>query len=118
VPSLLQNMRETNRRLSFHLDSIAARYEHRIAVTPEQIASLLSALLGTGADIRAQGLPAPGTDKELERELSEYRNYVERLRDLLPSIHHQLVAERARIAAQRSRISAVAQWARVSSQTL
>jgi hypothetical protein len=40
------------------------------------------------------------------------------LRDLLPSLHRQLLAERSRLEAQRSRVQSAAQWARASRQTL
>jgi hypothetical protein len=43
---------------------------------------------------------------------------MERLRDLLPSIHAQLLAERARIEAERARLRAASEWACASRQTL
>jgi hypothetical protein len=117
TPSLLQIMRHSNRRLSFCLDSIAAKHGREV-VTPEQMGALLSELLATGAGLRAQPLPAAGNDLELDNELAEYRRQVERLRQLLPSIHQALLIERDRIEAQQSRLLSATEWARASRQTL
>jgi hypothetical protein len=116
MPSRLQIMRDTNQRLRLCLDRIASKPE--AAVTPEQMGALLSELLAAGAGLRTPALPAAGDDRELDHELAEYRQQVERLRDLLPSIHRALLAERARIEAQRSRLQSTTEWARASRQTL
>jgi hypothetical protein len=87
-------------------------------ITPEYIAALLSELLRAGAGLRAEPLPANGEDPELDRELEKYRTHVEQLRELLPGIHSQLLAERARLEAQRTRVRSASDWARASRQTL
>jgi hypothetical protein len=117
TPSLLQTIRRSNRRLGFYLESIAARPGSKV-VTPEQMGALLSELLTAGAGLRAQPLPAKGNDLELDTELAEYRRQVERLRDLLPTVHRALLTERARIEAQRSRLHSAGEWVRASRQTL
>lgn len=117
MPSLLLNLRETNRRLSFWLDSMVAPREQPVA-SPEQMAGLLSELLRAGTWLRAEPLPTPGADADLNLELERYRGNVERLRDLLPTIQTQLLAERARLEAQRARVQSAAQWARASRQAL
>ena len=118
MPSRSQTLRETNHRLLFWLDNIIARHEQTEVATPEQMAALLSELLRAGAGLRAEPIPAKGNDPELDGELELYRRNVERLRDLLPSIHNQLLAERARLEAQRARVRSAAEWARASRQTL
>jgi len=117
TPSRTENLRETNQRLLGWLDRMATGCEPRCVATPEDIASLLSELMQAGAGLRAQPVP-PGTDPEFDRELAQYRGHVERLRDLMPSIHGQLLAERARLEAQRARLRSAAEWARASRQTL
>jgi hypothetical protein len=117
MTSLLLNLRETNRRLSFWLDGMVTPREQPVA-TPEQMAGLLSELLRAGTWLRAEPLPASTTDDDLNHELKRYRGNVERLRDLLPSLHHQLLAERARLEAQRVRVQSAAEWARASRQAL
>jgi hypothetical protein len=115
---LVQQIRDTNRRLSFHLGAIRARSQQPMAPTPQLMGALLSELLAAGAGLRAQPLPAPGVDHELDRALAEYRGHVEHLRDLLPSIHKELLAERVRIEERRSRLLSVGEWASASRQTL
>jgi len=118
MSSLLLSLRDTNRRLGPWLDSITSRPGNPAAATPEQLTAVLSELLRVGALLRAQPLPPHGDDPDLDGELAQYRLQVERLRALLPSIHRHLLAERARLEAQRARVRSAAEWARASRQTL
>jgi hypothetical protein len=114
-----QHLHETNRRLRFWLDSLRGQPGQPAALAaPEHMAALLSELLYAGAALRAQPIPAPGRDPELDTELQDYRSQVELLRDLLPSLQRQLLAERSRLEAQRTRLRSAAEWARASRQTL
>src|SRR6266849_6209503 len=116
--SLTHNLRDTNHRLRFWLDSMVPGPGQPTCAMPEHMAALLSELLHAGAGLRAKPLPAKGDDPELEAQLETYRSNVERLRELLPRIHHHLVAERARLEAQRTRVRFAAEWVRTSRQTL
>lgn len=113
-----QNLQETNRRLRCWLDRMAEECGRRRPALPEDISALLSELLLVGAGLRAEAIPPRGTETDLDRELDCYRRNIEQLRQLLPSIHGQLLAERARIETQRSRIASAEQWAKASRQTL
>lgn len=116
MPPLLHDLRETNCRLSFWLDSILGESGQAGVATPQQMAGLLSELLRAGAWLRAEPLPTNDADAELNLELELYRSNVERLREILPSIHEQLLAERSRLEAQRTRVQSAAEWARASRQ--
>jgi hypothetical protein len=116
MPLLIHKLREANRRLSFWMDSMAADHDQPVVATPEQMAGLLSELLRAGSWLSAEPLPATGTDRDLNFELARYRANVERLRDLMPSIHRQLLSERAHLEAQRSRVQSASEWARASRQ--
>ncbi len=118
MPSLLQNLSETNRRMGEWLENMVDRNGQACVPSAEQMATVLSELLRTGAWLRAQPLPQQADDPELYRELQQYREYMQRLSALLPSIHSQLLAERARLEAQRARVRAAGEWARASRQTL
>jgi hypothetical protein len=121
MPLLIHKLREANRRLSFWMDSMAAPQDQPVIATPDQMAGLLSELLRAGSWLSAEPLPAMGNDEndgELNLELVRYRTNVERLRDLMPSIHRQLLLERAHLEAQRSRVQSAAHWARASRQAL
>jgi hypothetical protein len=115
---LSQQLHETNCRLGFWLDSLSDSMRpvsEIAAATPQQMASLLSELMIAGQKLRA--LPAK-RDAGLEKEVAAYRENVERLRELLPSIHRTLLRERARLEQERARVESAAEWARRSRQTL
>ena len=118
MPSLAGNFSDINRRLNACLGALAPMSGQPAIAKPEHMAALLSELLRAGAALRAQPLPPKGNDSELDAEMETYRSHVERLRDLLPSIHSQLLAERARLERQRSRVQSAAAWARASRQIL
>jgi hypothetical protein len=113
-----QSLHQTNQRLRHWLDSVLAQSGQLAVVNPEHITILLSELSRAGAELRANPLPIGGADPELDRELNLYRRNVELLRELMPSIHNQLLVERARLAAQRARVQSAADWAQASRQTL
>jgi hypothetical protein len=116
--SRIQNLRETNRRLHFLLDSLVPNFLPPTAAAPQHMSALLSELLRAGAELRSQPLPAHGLDPELDEEIDNYRSHVEQLRELLPFIQSQLLRERARLEDQRTRVQSAAEWARASRQTL
>jgi len=119
MPSLLENLRETNHRLHAGIESVVVpQYAQPAVPTPEQMAALLSELQRAGAGLRQEPVSVAGDDPALNAELEKYRCNVERLRDILPSIHDQLLAEQARIEGQRARVQSAAEWARASRQTL
>jgi len=118
MPSLLENVCDANQRLHVWLESIVPRHAQSGVPTPEQMAALLSELLHVGASLRAEPISGRGHNPALDAELEKYRGYVERIRDILPVIHDELLAERARLEGQRGRVQSAAEWARASRQTL
>jgi hypothetical protein len=117
--TLARNLHETNARLSLWLDSLmadsASASPQPRAASPQQMAGLLAELMRAGEWLRS--LPA-ARDEAVELELSEYRKHVERLRNLLPTIHGALLRERGRLEQERARVESAAAWARGSRQTL
>jgi hypothetical protein len=118
MTTITDSLRDTNCLLGPWLDHLASQAGERIVATPENLTAVLSELLRAGAALRAEPLPAQGDDPDLDGELGRYRSHVERLRELLPSIHSHLLAERARLEVQRARIRSATEWARASRQTL
>jgi hypothetical protein len=112
-------MQETNRRLAEWLENLSMQAAlpdlPQRAATPHQMSWLLSELMVAGERLRI--LP-PERDSRLQRELSIYRENVERLRVLLPSIHQILLQERTRLEQERVRVESAEEWARRSRQTL
>jgi len=112
-------MHETNSRLSSWLESLSLQPASPAlpphVATPHQMSWLLSELLHAGQNLRT----LPGErDARLELEISVYRENVERLRTLLPSIHKALLSERARLEQERARVESATEWVRRSRQTL
>jgi hypothetical protein len=112
-----ETLRASNQRLGAWLNSMMA-VSGKVVAIPDHMAALLSELMRIGSELRSGALPTAGIDPAWDAELAAYRQHLERLRSLLPSIHSHLLAERARIEAQRARIGAAAEWARASRQTL
>ena len=117
MPSLLQNLRETNGRMTHWFQGIFTADDQPVVATPEQMAAILSELLRTGGWLRAAPIPPIGDNPELHSELERYRQNVLRLHALMPSIHRELLAERARLEGQRSRVRAAEEWFRASRRT-
>jgi chromosome segregation ATPase len=115
VHSIASHLRETNARLTQLLDSLSAIPNQSRTITPQQMTGLLSELMRAGEWLRR--LPED-RDPELQQEVGHYRRTVERLRDLLPSIHAALLRDRARLEQERARVQSAAAWARSSRQTL
>ncbi|HUA16186.1 MAG TPA: hypothetical protein VMG31_12890 [Verrucomicrobiae bacterium] len=112
---LAQNLRETNARLDFLLDSLVLDAGQTRAASPRQMAGLLAELMRAGQWLRQ----LPGSpDPELQRELDEYRRKVERLKAMMPQIHSALLHDRARLEQERARVQSAAAWAERSRETL
>jgi hypothetical protein len=118
MPLLSQTLRQTNRRMISWLEGLVVMQGRQTVATPAQMSELLSELLRAGAGLRAEPIPAKGNDPELDGQLETYRHNLERLRELLPFLHSQLLGERARLEAQRTRVRLAAEWARASRRTL
>jgi hypothetical protein len=112
-------LHEANARLDFWLRSLTDASTQEASkthvATPEEMSGLLSELMRVGTYLRS--LPER-SDSALLDEIAEYRKHVERLRDLLPSIHAGLLQERARLECERLRIESAAAWASRSQETL
>jgi hypothetical protein len=110
------DLHEANLRLRFWLDSLVLDQADTAPVSPEQMAALLSELLRAGEWLRTG--QAKTKDLERDEKVREYRGHLEQIRDLLPTIHRQLLLERARLEAERTRVEFAAAWAQGSRQTL
>ena len=74
------------------------------------LADLLEDLRRAAEWLRAIPPNSP-PDDELAREISEYRNHVQQLQQILPAIQARMLAEKARLESARSHLAAAAAWA-------
>jgi len=63
---------------------------------------------------------APGTEATaaIEKELLEYRDNLEKLKQFLPDLHGRLLAEKVRLETANNKLAAAAAWAQANEKTL
>lgn len=116
-PSLAENLRQLTARLRSSLEALTPSLrDHAGFIGPDQMHELLSELMQAGTWLRAE--KSSPRDPDLDAAVADYREAVALLRDLLPQIHRQLLCERARLEAERTRVESAAEWAEASRQTL
>lgn len=112
----VEALRNINRRLRTLLDTVAPENVEPVPATPEQLAGLLTELLQAGDLLRQPRVEAHTL--EMDGEINSYRKNVERLRDIVPIMQTRLLAERARLEAERTHLESAAAWARANRKTL
>jgi len=105
----VQSIQDTNQRLDVLIE-ILRPAQDSFSVTPEHMAAVLAELLRAGEWLRA-GL-ARNAEGRMADELERYRLRLEHLRQLLSSLHAQLLTERSRLQAEKNHLEATAAWAR------
>ncbi|MFY9561109.1 MAG: hypothetical protein WAQ52_12820 [Terriglobales bacterium] len=102
-------LEDANRKLELLLD-ILRPAQASFSLTAEHMAAALAEVLRVGEWLRA-GL-AQSAEGPLAQELERYRLLLADLRQLLPSVHAQLLTERSRLQAERAHLEATAAWAK------
>jgi hypothetical protein len=110
-PDALETLRQVNDNLRSALLRLRPEQMHCSTIRPQDFSDLLGELL-RAADCRCR-LPANlEAGSELEKEISEYRGNLEKLKQFLPDLHGRLLAERARLQSVQTQVAAAAAWAR------
>lgn len=109
MTELLHRLKRANRTLSEVLAGLTAGGSVEVGITADHLAAMLAELLRVGEWLkdRRAGEDLP----EMAAALCEYRGHLERLRTLMPSLHAQLLTERARLEAERAHLEAASAWA-------
>jgi hypothetical protein len=116
-PDSLATLRLVNDNLRSALIRLRPEQKHCSAIRPQDFADMLGELVRAADCLR--NLPANlKAGSELEKEISEYRGNLEKLKQLLPDLHGRLLAERARLQSVRAHVAAAAAWAGASKKTL
>jgi hypothetical protein len=115
VTDLLQRLKVANQNLSQLIQLLLPSDSPREPIGPDHLAVVLTEILTVGEWL--QNGRVPGDDVGLAAAIRQYRNHLERLRGLLPSLHADLLTERARLESERSHLEAATAWTGASRST-
>jgi hypothetical protein len=115
----LKILQQVNASLRAALIHLHPQERHCSTITPQDFADLLSEILRAAACVRRPPA-APGNESEaaLEKETLDYGSNLEKLRNFLPELHVNLLAEKSRLETAQSHVAVAAAWARASSRAL
>ncbi|HWZ83276.1 MAG TPA: hypothetical protein VNW47_11655 [Terriglobales bacterium] len=113
----LTTLRNVNNSLRSAMFRFRSDQKNCSTITAQNFAGLLSEILSGAECLRLQ--PIHSDTPELVRQAAlDYRGNLEKLRDFLPELHSNLLAEKSRLEAAQAHVSAAAAWARSSTKTL
>ena len=109
----VSELRQVNCRLGAALSKLQIRH----CATPEDFSSLRDVLvLGARATRQASRLLSP--DPEWLAELSAYRSNLDKLKEVLASLHLGLQIRRRRLQANLEALEAASNWAQASKDSI
>lgn len=113
----IEALRLANRSLYGILNRLRSSRTAVASIRCQDFSALRNEVLRVAHCMRS--LPADrSSDAELEKEISEYRNNLQQLAQILPLIHVGLQARRGRLEAALDHLQTVAAWADASSKSL
>ena len=112
----LTTLHEVNGRIRSALTRLRPDQKHCSDIRPQDFSDLLSEILRAAECLRDQ--PPTSEAVELAQASLEYRTNLERLREFLPLLHGNLLAEKSRLEAARAQVAAAGAWAEASTKTL
>jgi len=115
-PDPLATLRQVNSDLRSALIRLRPEQKHCSTIRPQDFSDMLGELVRAAECIR--NLPTKREGSELEKEISEYRGNLEKLKQFLPDLHGRLLVERARLQSMQAHVATAAAWARASRKTL
>ena len=116
-PDRLEILRRANVSIRSALTRLRPEQIHCSTIKPQDFSDLMAEILRAADCLRicaAQSEVAAA----VEQEMLEYRYNLEQLRDFLPQLHGNLLAEKSRLELAQTHLATVAAWARSSGQTL
>jgi hypothetical protein len=113
----IEDLRQAHRALQAGLARLQPQLTNPASLKPDDFAGLLASLLSAAGVVRT--IPAASMSAvEMKKEISQYRTTIEKLAQVLPSIHGRLLAEKARLEIVQTHMAATAAWAQASKKTL
>jgi hypothetical protein len=112
-----ETLRLTNGRVRELLDRMQRAEDKEVLVKQQDFDTLLGEVTRAAVWLRRVSLLSM-SDEDLAKEISEYRDSLEQLQQMLPAIHRKLLAKKVRLEARRLHLMAAAGWANASQGTL
>jgi hypothetical protein len=116
-PDALETLRQINDHLRSARMRLRPEQKHCSTIRPQDFSDLLGEILRAAECLRH---PPPHSEAILafEKESLEYRSNLEKLKEFLPGLHGNLLAEKSRLEAAQTHVAAAAAWARASKKTI
>jgi hypothetical protein len=112
----LTTLQQVNGSIRSALTRLRPEQMHCSTIQPQDFSDLLTEILRAAECLRSpsyQSEAAPFAQATLE-----YKTNLENLRDFLPELHGNLLAEKSRLETAQAHVAAAAAWARASTKTL
>jgi hypothetical protein len=109
----LETLRQVNRNLRSALARLRPEQRHCSAITPQDFSDILDAILQARECLRRQ-LPTSEAAVALKQESLAYLSNLEELKQFLPELHANLLAEKSRLETVQTHVAATAAWAQAS----
>lgn len=110
----LLTLRLVNERLAGALPRLRPEQRHCAEIEPSDFSDLLKEILRGAACLE----PLAPEETEIAKETAVYRRHLETLKNLLPELQRNLLAEKSRLETAQLRVATTTAWARASSRTL
>ena len=114
-PNPAVQLHAVSERLQLWIETVSPLIATGRTISPEQMSAVLSELMQAGTLLQRC---ADSPDAPVQNELSLYRERVQRLRTLLPSLHESLLRERDRLSQRLTKVHAASEWVQASRQVL
>ena len=116
-PDALEILRQVNHNLRSALICLRPERTQCSAIPPQHFSDLRRQLLRARECLRRKPSNAE-TAAALKKESVVYRRNLERLKRFLPDVYARLLAEKSRLEAARTHVTAAAAWGQASQRTL
>lgn len=114
--STLETLQQVNDSIRCALIRLRPEHKHCSTIQPQDFSDLMADILRAAECL---GRPLASTQMAaIESEMLEYRCNLEKLKNLLPELHGNLLSEKSRLETEQAHVAAAAAWARGSSRTL
>src|SRR5436853_5193925 len=116
MPDALVTLQQVNGSIRSALTRLRPDQKHCSDIQPEDFSDLLGEILRAAECLRSQAAQSETT--ELVGATLEYRANLEQLRDFLPQLQGNLLAEKSRLETAQAHVAATAAWTKANTRTL